>query len=257
MKIVLIIALVVVVFPYIAGPLLLWMNGSRIAPTNLEEADSEATLTANAESHFWKTTYFFASNGFEKLGNRVRESSRSQLAGYKQVWRHGETGEVALVGAFVKTDDPEYGNAFVAFMHERANGAMVATTNFDAGARTLFTPPGASKLTVKTQDIAALRELHMAHVRMFGDGERLYRVRDGFTLCKQLDNTTRAIALSKKHFRAEGDSLRITLWGAVAAIWINLPPLKGRYERRDRDLLDRVMAAQATSGERSSRARAA
>lgn len=257
MKIVLIVVLVVVVFPYVAGPLLLWMNGSRIPPTNLEEVDPEATLTTNAESHFWKTTYFFASNGFEKLGSRVRESNRSQLAGYKQVWRHAETGEVALVGAFVKGDDPEYGNAFVAFMHERGNGAMVSTTNFDAGARTLFNPPGASKLTIKTQDVAALRELHRAHVGMFGDGKHPFRVRDGFTLCKQLDSTTRMIALSKKHFRAEGDSLRITLWGAVAAIWINLPPLKGRYERQDRDLLDRVLAVQANSGERSSRARAA
>ena len=64
MKIVLIVVLVVVVFPYVAGPLLLWMNGSRIPPTNLEEADLEATLTANAESHFWKTTHFFS---FQRL----------------------------------------------------------------------------------------------------------------------------------------------------------------------------------------------
>ena len=257
MKIVLIIALVAVVLPYIAGPLLLWVNGSRIPPTKLEQADPEATLTQTAEAHFWKTTHFFASNGFEKLGGRVRESNQSQLAGYKQIWRHGDTGEVALVGAFVKADDPEYGNAFVAFMHERGNGAMVSTTNFDAGARTLFNPPGASKLTIKTQDVAALRELHKSHVRMLGGGARPFRVRDGFALCNQLDNTTRTIALSKKHFRAEGDSLRITLWGAVAAIWVNLPPLKGRYEQQDRDLLDRVMAAQATSGAHASSARAA
>lgn len=164
---------------------------------------------------------------------------------------------MALVGAFVKADDPEYSNAFVAFMHERGNGAMVATTNFDSGARTLFNPPGASKLTVKTDDVTALRELHKGHIGLLGVGERPFRVVDGFTLCKKLDQVTREIALSKKHFRAEGDSLRITLWGAVAAIWINLPPFKGRYERQDQDLLDRVTAAQATSGAGQSRARAA
>ena len=144
------------------------MNGSRIPRTQLEEADPAASLPPKVESHFWKTTHFFSSNRFEMLGKRVREGNGSALAGYKQVWRNGETGEVALVGAFVKADDPEYCNVFVAFMHERENGAMVSTTNFDAGVRMLFNPPGASKLTIKTHDVAALRELHKAHIGLLG-----------------------------------------------------------------------------------------
>jgi hypothetical protein len=239
---------VVLVFPYIAGPVMLWFNGSRIPPTVTELADASRPLTQRADAHFWKTAHFFASNGFAQLGERVCESARTGLSGYKQAWRHESTGEVALVGAFLKDDDADFCNTFVAFIHGRRNGAMVMTSNFDAGARTQLEDPNASRLAVPVQDLLTLRALHEAHVS-FLDGQDVcpLRVRDGLTLCKLLDDATRTVALSRKRFRMEGDTLRITLRGAFVGIWINLPPLKQMYEREQRELLHRIMGADAAA----------
>ncbi|HEY7567287.1 MAG TPA: hypothetical protein VH762_06930 [Gemmatimonadaceae bacterium] len=251
------IILALFVFPYIAGPLLLWFSGSRIPPTQLDEADPSIALPQSAESHFWKTTHFFSANGFEQIGARVRESARNGLSSFKQLWRHAETGEVALVGAFHKEDDPSFANTFVAFMHDRS-GAMVTTSNFNAGARTLLDPPFTSRVTVPTQDVSELRALHRGHVAVYGPNiARPLRVRDCMTLCKQLEEATRAVALSQKRFRVEGDSLRVTFYGAIFGIWINLWPFKSKYERREKIMLERVMAAGVASGALTAGRRAA
>ncbi|MGH7712787.1 MAG: hypothetical protein ACREOG_15965 [Gemmatimonadaceae bacterium] len=60
-----------------------------------------------------------------------------------------------------------------------------------------------------------------------------------------------------KRLRLEGDTLRITAWGAIFSIWINLPPLKSNDERQERQLLEKVYTAGAASGELSSASRAA
>lgn len=257
MGIALSIILALFIFPYIAGPLMLWFSGSRIPPTQLDEADPSVPLPQSAESHFWKTTHFFSANGFEQIGARIRESARSGLASYKQLWRHNESGEVALVGAFYKEDDPAFSNTFVAFMHER-NGALVTTSNFNAGARTLLDPPGTSRVTIPTQDLTELRALHRGHVAVYGPHiARPLRVRDCRSLCQQLDQATRTVALTQKRFRMDGDSLRVTLWGAIFGIWINLWPFKRKYERREKIMLERVMAAGVASGALTAGRRAA
>lgn len=257
MAIVLTIVGILFIFPYIVGPLMLWFSGSRIPPTQLDEADPTIALPQSAESHFWKTTHFFSANGFEQMGARVRESARNGLSSYKQLWRHNESGEVALVGAFHTEDDPAFSNTFVAFMHDRS-GAMVTTSNFNAGARTLLDPPGTSRVSVPTQDLTELRALHRGHVAVYGPNvARPLRVRDCLTLCKQLDQATRTVALTQKRFRADGDSLRITLWGSIFGIWINLSPFKGKYERQDQLMLERAMAAGVASGALTSGRRAA
>jgi hypothetical protein len=226
----------------------LWFGGSRIPPTQLDDADPSVPPPQTTEAHFWKTTHFFSANGFEQLGRRVRESARNGLTSYKQLWRHAETGEVALVGAFHKEDDPAFANTFVAFMHDR-NGPLVTTSNFNAGARTLLDPPGTSRVTVPTQDLADLRALHRGHVAVYGPNiARPLRVRDCISLCRQLDETTRKVALSQKRFRLQGDSLRVTLWGAIFGIWINLWPFKGKIDRREKVMLERAMAAGVASG---------
>ncbi len=251
------IILALFVFPYIVGPLLLWFSGSRIPPTQLDEADPSMALAQSAESHFWKTTHFFSANGFDQIGARVRESARNGLSGFKQLWRHAESGEVALVGVFHKEDDPAFANTFVAFLHDR-NGALVTTSNFNAGARTLLDPPGTSRVTVQTQDLSELRALHRGHVAVYGPNiARPLRVRDCMTLCKQLEEATRTVALSQKRFRVQGDSLRVTLYGAIFGIWINLWPFKRKYERREKIMLERVMAAGVASGALTSGRRAA
>ena len=242
------IILTLFILPYIAGPLLLWFSGSRIPPTQVDEADPSMPLPQSAESHFWKTTHFFSANGFDQMGARVRESARNGLSSFKQLWRHPESGEVALVGAFHKDDDPAFANTFVAFMNDRG-GALVTTSNFNAGARTLLDPRGTSRVTVPTQDLHELRALHRGHVAVYGPNvARPLRVKDCMTLCKQLDEATRTVALSQKRFRVDGDSLRVTLWGALFGIWINLWPFKGKYEQREKIMLERVMAAGVASG---------
>jgi hypothetical protein len=256
MAIVLTIVVVVLVFPYVAGPLFLWFSGSRIPPTNVDVVAATAPMPMQAESHFWKTTHFFAANGFERAGDRVRERNRSGLAAYKQLWRNLETGETALVGAFVKESDAEFSNTFVAFMHEYGDDALLSTSNFNPGARTLLDPAGTSKVVVASQDIAELRALHNAHVAEHGaSGVRPLRARDALALSKQLEAASRATALAKKRFRKDGDSLRITFWGAVSSIWINLPPLKGKYDQQEREAVERLRLASATSAHnRQSRA---
>lgn len=242
------IVLALFAFPYIAGPLLLWFSGSRIPPTQFDEADPSLPLPQSTEAHFWKTTHFFSANGFDQLGVRVRESARNGLSSYKQLWRNAESGEVALVGAFHKEDDPAFTNTFVAFMHDR-NSALVTTSNFNAGARTLLDRPGTSRVTVPTQDLTELRALHRGHVAVYGPNiARPLRVRDCLTLCKQLDDATRQVALSQKRFRLQGDALRVTLYGAFFGIWINLWPFKTKFERRDKVMLERVLAAGVASG---------
>ncbi len=258
MEIVLTIVIIVLVFPYVAGPVLLWTNGSRIPPTNVEAVDSNGALPKQAESHFWKTTHFFAANGFERAGDRVRESNRAGLGSYKQLWRNPETGEAALVGAFVKENDDQFSNTFVAFLDECGDDGFVSTTNFNPGARTLLDPAGSSKVVVPLQDLAELRALHKAHVaEHVGSTVRPLRVRDALTLCKQFESATRTVALAKRHFRHEGDTLRITLWGAVANIYINLPPLKWKYEQRQRDVLERLTIAGGDSQRFKASSRAA
>jgi len=248
MGIVLTIVIILLVFPYVAGPLLLWISGSRIPPTHVDVVEATAAMPKQAESHFWKTTHFFAANGFERAGDRVRESNHSGLAAYKQLWRNPETGEAALVGVFVKESDAEFSNTFVAFMHECGDDALLSTSNFNPGARTLLDPAGTSKVVVASQDLAELRALHNAHVAEHtGSAVRPLRVRDALTLCQQLEAASRATALVKKRFRNDGDSLRITLWGAVSSIWINLPPLKGRYDQQEREAVERLRLANAAS----------
>ncbi|MGQ0640810.1 MAG: hypothetical protein ACT4P6_08600 [Gemmatimonadaceae bacterium] len=70
MGILLAIALIIAI-PYVVGPIMLWLNGSRMEPTKLEPDDQSRRLPTAAESHFWKTTHFFSSCGFEKLGDRI------------------------------------------------------------------------------------------------------------------------------------------------------------------------------------------
>jgi hypothetical protein len=240
---------IIAAIPYIVGPLLLWLNGSRMLPTDLEPADPSRALPTAAESHFWKTTHYFGSNGFDKVGDRIRESARNGLAFYKQLWRHGQSGEVALVGAILKDSDPAYCNAFVALIHERDNGALISTSNFNVGARVVLDPPGTSKVVVPYQDPSVLRSLHQAHLAaLAGESIRPLRVRDPYAFSKQLDAATRETGLLQRRFRPDGDALRVTLWGAFFGIWVNLPPLKGMYERRERELLDRVLRAGAAAG---------
>ncbi|HJU73648.1 MAG TPA: hypothetical protein VJ717_07865, partial [Gemmatimonadaceae bacterium] len=203
MELVLTIATILVALPYVLGPVLLWMNGSHLPPTRMEQAGGDAKLPPAVESHLWKTTAFFSSNGFEMLGARVRESASNGFSSYKQAWRNPETAEVALAGAFLKADDASFCNTFVAFLHDRANGAMVMTSNFNAGARTLLDPPGSSKISVDNQDLAELRAIHQGHLAVVGsETVRPVRFRDGFALCKQLDDATRQRAVDTKRFRA-------------------------------------------------------
>ena len=258
MEILLAIVGVAVLFPYVAGPVLLWLGGSRLPPTVMEAADPAVHLPSKAESLFWKTTHFFSSNGFQQLGERVRESASNGMSAFKQVWRNAETGEVALVGAFLNEKDDTFCNTFVAFMHDRGNGSMVITSNFDPGARTLLDPPGTSKVAVATQDVAELRVLHSAHLAIHGNqNARPLRVRDGFALCSQLDSASREHALKTKRFRSEGDTLRITMWGALFGIWINLPPFKNMLERQEHRLLEQVQAARPFTSAIDTRSRAA
>ncbi len=259
MQTVLLIAVIVIAFPYVAGPILLWLNGSRVPPTIMEEADP-SSLPFAAESHIWKTTHFFAANGFDKHGAPVRESANNGLASYKQLWRHNETGEMALVGTFTKESDASFCNTFVAFLHERANGALVITSNFDPGARTLLDPPGTSRLSVRSQDCADLRALHRGHVALQAGDTQPLRVRDGFELCERIEQSTRQVAVATGRFRPEregSETLRVTMWGAIFGIWINLPPLKGKYDRADRELLDRAQQALAAAGTSPATKRAA
>jgi hypothetical protein len=258
MGVVLTIVIILLVFPYIAGPLLLWMSGSRIPPTFFEALDSNAALPKQVEPHFWKTTHFFAANGFERAGERVRESNRTGLAAYKQLWRNPETGEAGLVGAFVKVNDAQFSNTFVAFIHECGDDGFVATTNFNPGARTLLDPVGSSKIAVATQDLAELRTLHEAHAAQhFASAVRPLRVRDGLSLCKQMETITNNMAVATKRWRHDGDTFRITLWGAVSSIYVNLPPLKWKYEQREQEMVERLRMAGTGSREFNETSRAA
>ena len=133
-------------------------------------------------------------------------------------------------------------------MHERANGAMLSTSNFNLGARSLLDPQGTSKLVVTMQDPADIRALHQAHLATYSNEKvRPLRVSDPYEFSRRLDAITRDVALTQKRFRRDGDSLRITAWGAVYGIWNNLPPLKGKHDRQERELLERVMRAGATT----------
>jgi hypothetical protein len=249
MQIVLLIVLLIIVLPYVAGPILLWVNGSRMYPLNLVSADPAKPLPTKAAAHFWKTTHYFSSNGFEMFGERQLESAPNGLAMYKQMWRHPRTAEFALVGAITKQNDPEFCNAFAAFLHERASGAFIITTNFNVGARAFLDQPGTSKIVVSHQDPADLRALHQGHVAVYNsEAVRPVRAKDAEALSRQMDATTRHVALSRKRFRAEGESLRITARGALFSIWANLPPFKGKFDKADNRLLAAAFRAGAEAG---------
>jgi hypothetical protein len=166
------------------------------------------------------------------------------MSNYAQLWRHNATGETVHVATTLKDDGAAYSNSFVVFMHERENGGLVCTSNFRSLARVNLDPPGMSKLHAPDADLETLRALHKGHCAQLGERMRPIRMRDGLTLCQALDAQTRTTAMAQKRYRASGDALRITLWGAFYGIWINLWPLKGMYARRDRDWLYVVRGAE-------------
>lgn len=247
MEVILALVLIVVALPYVAGPILLWINGSRMYPLNLTSADPAQPLPTKTAAHFWKTTHYFSSNGFEMFGERQTESAPNGLGIYKQMWRHARTAEFAIVGTIVKQNDPEFCNAFVAFLHERESGVFIITTNFNVGARAFLDQPGTSKIVVSYQDPADLRALHQGHLALHNnESVRPVRAKDAVELSRHMDTVTRHIALSQKRFRPDGDTLRITAWGAFFGIWANLPPFKGKYDKAERQLLaDAIRAGEA------------
>ncbi|MEW5917815.1 MAG: hypothetical protein AB1762_15545, partial [Gemmatimonadota bacterium] len=102
MDYVLFVAIAVVAGFYVVAPLVLWINGSRITQVQREQLSDNTTVPPRAEAYLLKTTPFFFSNGFEKLGARVQESMPNGLRGYKQIWHHPTTKEVALAGVHLR-----------------------------------------------------------------------------------------------------------------------------------------------------------
>jgi hypothetical protein len=230
-------AAVIVAALYIFVPLAMWIGRTSIPSIHWELLDADTTIPHLAEAHFWKTTAFLSAQGFERAGARVKETMINGMANYAQLWRHSSTGETVHVATTLKDDGSTYSNSFVVFMHERENGGLVCTSNFRQLARVNLDPPGMSKLHLPSADLETVRAMHKQHCAQLGERLRPIRMRDGLTLCQALDAQTRTSALAQKRYRANGDALRITLWGAFYGIWINLWPLKGMYARRDRQWL--------------------
>jgi hypothetical protein len=232
---------------YILAPLALWVMRSGVPAIQWDVLEQDATVPHLAESHFWRTTAFLSANGFDRAGARVREAMPNGMSNFAQLWRNDGTGETAYVATTLKNGGEAYRNSFVVFLHERANGGLVATSNFQPPARTNLDPLGMSKLYAPGDDFAALRALHKGHCALVGESLRPIRMRDALTLCQALDASTRTVAMAQKRYRASGDALRITLWGAFYGVWINLPPLKNLYERHDRNRLYAARGADDSS----------
>lgn len=239
---------------YVLAPLAMWLLRSSIPPIQWEILEQSAVVPQPADAHFWKTTTFLSAHGFDRVGARVKETMPNDMANYAQLWRNGSTGEAVHVATTLKHDGTAYQNSFVVFLHERENGGLVCTSNFQAPARINLDPPGMSKLHSPGADLTTMRALHAGHCALLGERMRPIRMRDALTFCQALDAALRTTALAKRRYRASGDTLRVTLWGAFYGIWINLPPFKAMYERRDRDWLYAARGADDSSKAQEHRA---
>jgi hypothetical protein len=238
------IALLYVSRRYWLAPIRIWRRVVGDTPARYALIDAQHPLPASADTYLAQQAEALSTLGFSATAPYL-ETADAGATMYHQLHEHGETGDMAAVGAFLRDSDEAILDGTLSLTSAFYDGVEVKTLADLAGlpatrpkpANTILLRTGdAVPFSGSKEDVARLYRIHRAMVRRRGAAsQRRLDLSDPIAHHRRLIERGRRAMLESGWYYEKGAELRPTLKGACLLVWPWLPPWS--WLRRIREYL--------------------